>query len=959
MNFKKNVLSSSVAAALMGTTVHTLAQEEPILEEVVVVGIRASMMRAMDLKRDAKGVVEGISAEDIGKFPDTNLAESLQRISGVSIDRSNNEGSKVTVRGFGPEFNLVTLNGRQMPTSQTGNDQSQSTRSFDFSNLAAESVSGVEVYKTANATLSSGGIGSTINIITARPLTSPGLNTALSIKGVMDTTNEKGDDITPEISGLFSNTFADDTIGVGLSLSQQTRDSRREFADTDNWIPNPADVPITGTNNNPFGNVWYPQNIGYNIEDIERKRTNGQLVFQWAATDTLEATLDYTYSEVETESNATGFGIWFTPGGNTNEAIVDGNGTTVFVNETGGDLSSNKSISQTKSENNSIGLNLDWQATDSLNLEFDFHDSDAESENYGNDNGFFILGVNAIDNKTYDSRGGGDIPSQSLVFDPTARGIVNGEATADAYDSLFGQANEDINKSEVTQFQFNGEWNNDVDSGLTSINFGLARTESTFRVQSFRSQNLQAGFYAGNQDLYDNSLLERVNVSGILDEFDRSIDIPYYYDWQFSPIVRAGEQAFGWTFDPLIGDNGSGGKTDDHEIEEITDAVYLAFNVQDELHGMPLTIFAGLRWETTDVTAGSLNRAAESVTWFNPTEWVTNFADTQEFTDVGGDYTVWLPNLDISLEFVDNVVGRFSYGRTMTRPSLIDMRGTFSVVPNPQLNQRTANQGNPGLLPFISDNFDLSVEWYYGEASYASIGYFRKQVENFIVTEVDQQPIDGLRDVFLGPRADQARADLTTAGQQLTVENIHDQINQNAGNPSGTAIDQAADDPLITWDVSTPRNFETAELYGWEFAIQHVFESGFGIMANLTLVDGDLDVDNGISGFQFVLPGLSDSANLVGFYERAGFQARIAYNWRDEFLAGTNAPDNAPLYTEEFAQIDANMSYDLPWVEGLTVFAEAINLTDESQRQFQRYDNQFKSASQFGARYNLGLRMKF
>lgn len=100
MNFKKNVLSSSVAAALMGTAVPTLAQEEPILEEVVVTGIRASMMRAMDLKRDSKGVVEGISAEDIGKFPDTNLAESLQRISGVSIDRSNNEGSKVTVRGL-------------------------------------------------------------------------------------------------------------------------------------------------------------------------------------------------------------------------------------------------------------------------------------------------------------------------------------------------------------------------------------------------------------------------------------------------------------------------------------------------------------------------------------------------------------------------------------------------------------------------------------------------------------------------------------------------------------------------------------------------------------------------------------------------------------------------------------------------------------------------------------------
>lgn len=274
----------------------------------------------------------------------------------------------------------MTLNGRQMPTSQTGDDQDQATRSFDFANLASESVSGVEVSKTANAMLPSGGIGSTINIMTARPLSSPGLNSSFGIKGVMDTTNEKGDDITPEISGLFSNTFVDDTIGIGISFSRQDRDSREELADTANWLPNPEGVPFTGTNNNPDGNVWYPQNIGYNIKDIERTRTNGQVVFQWAATDTLEATLDYTYSEVESESNATGFGIWFTPGGNTTAAEVDGNGTTVFTNETGADFSSTKTISQTRSENNSLGLNLDWQATDSLNLEFDFHDSDAESE---------------------------------------------------------------------------------------------------------------------------------------------------------------------------------------------------------------------------------------------------------------------------------------------------------------------------------------------------------------------------------------------------------------------------------------------------------------------------------------------------------------------------------------------------------------------------------------------------
>ena len=150
------------------------------LEEVVVTGLRASLQASMDIKRDAVGVVDAITAEDMGKFPDTNLAESLQRITGISIDRRNGEGALVTARGFGPQFNLVTLNGRQMPGADgfgngeiTIGGQGSGTRSFNFAQLAAEAVTGVEVYKTSRADLPSGGIGATVNIKTARPFDNP------------------------------------------------------------------------------------------------------------------------------------------------------------------------------------------------------------------------------------------------------------------------------------------------------------------------------------------------------------------------------------------------------------------------------------------------------------------------------------------------------------------------------------------------------------------------------------------------------------------------------------------------------------------------------------------------------------------------------------------------------------------------------------------------------------------
>ena len=184
---KKKVLTSALLLAMTAPAwaqqadQNTNTQSSPAdateLDSVVVTGIRSSLEASMNLKRDAQGIVDGITAEDIGKFPDTNLAEALQRISGVSIDRQLGEGSKVTVRGVGPDFNLVLLNGRQMPAANLGSGGAGTTnsRSFDFANLAAEAVSAIEVFKTSRADQPTGGIGATLNVRTARPLDHDGM----------------------------------------------------------------------------------------------------------------------------------------------------------------------------------------------------------------------------------------------------------------------------------------------------------------------------------------------------------------------------------------------------------------------------------------------------------------------------------------------------------------------------------------------------------------------------------------------------------------------------------------------------------------------------------------------------------------------------------------------------------------------------------------------------------------
>ena len=884
----------------------------------------------------------------------------MQRIPGVSIDRANNEGSKVTVRGFGPEFNLVLLNGRQMPTTQLSGD---STRSWDFANIASEGVSAVNVYKTFTASKASGGIGSTIDVKTAKPFDKPGLVASFGVKAMMDTTNEKGDDVTPEFSGIFSNTFADDTLGVGVFFSRQERDSRISGAEVALWRENvdniPASTVITDSRPNSDINTFYPRNFGWGVEDISRTRTNGALTLQYAPSDVLTATLDYTYAEFENTGERIGVGIWFGDSPNTLEAEIDQNGTYVYVVDQLEDYASNKRLNTSNNEINSIGFNLDWQVNDDLNMTFDFHDSDSDSRGTGRGNDvFLILAAACIDTKSADFRSGNDIPDMNITWATCVDAEPDGTPTGGSYDSLFGQAGRNINEAEVTQFQVDGEWENADDGGLTSIQFGVSMTENDYRTRAFNSGQIAAGWYGGNQSVYDNSIFTRVSTDNIATEFSGggSNNSPdFYYDWDFESGIAAFEQAFNGG-SRLTADV-TGTPTFDHAINEETTSIYLQANAESDFNGFPVTMVAGIRYEDTDIEASSLQIETEEIVWFSPTEWAVNRASGATPSNEKGDYSLWLPNLDISVDVSDEMIARFSYSKSVTRPSLTSMRGTTSLTDRPKPSERFGDAGNPNLVPFTSDNFDLSFEWYYDEGSYASIGYYRKQVDNFIVTEQVDTQFANLRDPSLGPRAMAAIAAVTDAGGDPNdPQQIHDQINITAGNPLDTPIVQAADDPIATWKITAPRNLETATLYGWEFAVQHLFgDSGFGVGANYTLVKGDIDVDVARTGFQFVLPGLSDSANLVGFYENDRWQARVAYNWRDEFLNGT--PNNSPSFTEEFAQWDANASYLV--TDNLTVFVEGLNLTNESQRTFNRYQNQLLAANQFEARYNIGARYTF
>ncbi|WP_371819580.1 TonB-dependent receptor [Erythrobacter sp. 3-20A1M] len=992
-------MSGVSALALLGLSQAAFAQEvipngadagdpsEVGLNEdnvIVVTGIRASLAESQRIKRDAQGVVDAISAEDIGKFPDTNLAESLQRITGVSIDRQNGEGSTVTVRGFGPEYNLVLLNGRQMPTSTLGDGASApSTRSFDFANLASEGVAGVEVYKTGRASVPSGGIGSTINIKTPRPLDTMGLRGSVAAKAVLDTSRNGKDEVTPEFSGIISDTFADERFGVLLTGSYQRRKASNNsgsvgFRDgfigsENNWgtLPQPGTPGAQNVTNRPGPDDVYeiPQSAAYDLIDIDRERINGQLVLQARPTDTLTATVDYTYSRNKIEVRDSSVGIWFNFGDTSSEWTDGPVAGPVFYSENfapGKDLSYSGALSANQSENKSLGGNLVWEAPGNVTVVLDAHHSTAESKptnKYGSSTsiGNAIFGVqsqtinfeNDLPVLSYNMYPGID-PLDASLITPTGNSFRN---------AYF--------RDEINQVQLTGHYDHGGDI-LDSIDAGFSFVDNKVRSAYGFIQNETWGGVGPASDIPD----DLFTLVTIPDKFDgvSGADagiIPALYQFDFANYADLLESLYQVCSQSQTGSVQPGtclaDYTTDRTISEKTISPFVQANFAFDVFDRPAHIIAGLRYDQTTVASSSLLPIPVGTRWTGNNEFALILGDTQTLTSKGS-YQNWLPNIDFDIEPIRNVKLRASYSHTITRANYADLQGGLELATNPTISQGTGSLGNPNLVPFKSKNIDLSAEWYYGRASYLSVGFFNKDVKNFIsVDQINRTAFD-LRNPADGPRYQAAVAALGTTD----ATQVRDYILRNYPGSStvtgSTVIDGVTylqgdifglpEDDLFNFQIAQPfNNDRTANIHGWEFAIQHQFwDTGFGVILNYTIVDGDTDYDNALNPNigQFALTGLSDSANAVAFFDKYGLQARVAYNWRDEFYAGGSFD---PTYVEAYGQIDASASYE--FTNGLSVFLEAINLTGEGRRGHRRSDNFVTFAQPGYARYSGGVRFTF
>ena len=1028
---KNAFIGSASTLALCAMAATAMAQDaapapaKADTDVVVVTGIRGSLQRSMNIKKNGTGVVDAISAEDIGKYPDTNLAESIQRIPGVSISRVNGEGSMVTVRGFGPGFNLTTLNGRVMPTAKTqvvsGDDNSDGNqsdgRSFDFSNIASDGISGFEVYKTGNAAMQSGGIGATLNIQTLRPLGKSGSRGSFSVKGLSDEGTHEGKKLTPEISGAWQWTNDANNFGVALFGSHSEEDTANRSVTSNDWkIMKYSDFIASGSgyvtgatqiNNAPSDPnqlVSVPNDSRLHYAEDHRERTNIAGTVQWKPAENWTLTLDGLYVDNHSKEARSDQTLWFNKP--LDQVTFDGNSTidtVVAMHETENaphDFDWEQQQRATEDKLTSIGFNAKWNLSDNLTLNFDAHSSKAESlpdNPNGTSSTQISFGAPVATSHGVDWTSG--VPVQTATISDAALGNNDGMLDIGDLGSQPGRTTTVNQSDKIDEARFYGSWH--LDNG-SHFDFGAGyRRNLMAQANSSTSQTLgDWGLtHVGDIQQYAGDLVHAYCLGCLFDTFDVGNNADIAFRGNAIDIYNALSAHY-----TAAGAPPTAGSASQNTVQEDVLSAFIQYSTKFDFMGYPADLNAGLRFESTKVDSKTLQAVPTAFLWQGNNDWKVLTGTDLASVAAKGKYDNVLPNLDLAVHFRDDLIARASFSTTIARPSLGNLLSatTYNTPNDPTAMGAiaTGSTGNAGLLPLTSQNADLTIEWYYGKNSYIAGGFYHKTVNNFIGVGQTNGALFGLRDPSsgqAGTRSGDAKAAVTSLNATMSDSNLFamtaliDHYEQS-GQAEAAAIQSAkndfsahlvggdldnnyyvsienaydltgnSDDPLFNFTITQPINNRQAEIYGFEFSGQHFFgDTGFGAAYSLTTVNGNVGFDDGAdpSVDQFALVGLSNTYNVTAIYDKYGWSGRLTYNWRDRYLSNVNKGDGYrnPVYVAPFGQLDLAIDYQV--TPAVTLSFEGSNLTKEHLRQYGRTEVQVFFDQELDTRYQVGLRYKF
>jgi len=948
--FQKKTLSLSIAMiAALGASA-AVAQEDQV-EEVVVTGIRGSLSQALDVKRDNTQIVDAIVAEDIGKFPDNNVIEAMQRITGVQVtNRGSGETSAISIRGL-TDIN-TTVNGRNIFTA--------SGLAVALQDVPASLIKQVDVYKTRSASQIENGIAGSVDIKTQRPFDFDGSKYVLAARAI---NQEQADEIDPNISGLASNRWdtSSGEFGALVNLSYAETNYRDQSVTPGAMVPFATDDPVApftnyerifldkpGVAENP---IWTPglldglpnaagSTLNVNGQPMEyllgrdaifasdftgkRERTAANVSFQFAPNDTSEYLFEAFYNGYRNESFNSlmfSFADWWGAYANNPSAanlkvfegtnIVKSRSVSNQYMFTSGDLATGKTDSYV------YALGGDWDIGNNLKVksELVYQDSEFSTEFVGMrfDKVGYQLDV--------DFNAGGGVPAYSFPDNPATAAVNEGNLTdLVAWNSAQFYDSGTRNTGDATTFTTDATYTTDF-SIFTAFDFGI-RLDNRTAAEASRRQGVKDNAttaydrYIRIDGAYNGAIaIESIDGIASINNgfFDGEADVPTTWAAANGHYLKSnlGEMRglYGLTELPLI--NG-------FDVEELTTSAYVTAKFDTEFVGKQLDGEVGVRYtgSDTDMVFTDINKELDNPTLDNSS---SASSDTSKF----------LPSLMVRYHWTDNLESRFAYTETLRRPAFSQLNANITYNEDvTNVGYGTAFGGNPELAPTESKNYDFSLEWYFADSSSLYGTLFQRDIDGFVIDfrrQVQREKPDG---------------------------------------------------DMGTYVLSQPYNASNGELSGMELGavwfpdnLPSVLD-GFGIQASYTALDSSQTTPITNSAGEITetketdLFGVSDeSYSVVLAYDKYDVGVRLSYAWRSEFLNNYEAAAFAnplEIWRKPESSLDLQISYDVN--DNLSLTLDGTNLTEEIYQSY--YGENGATTNNFGSSlysrtFAIGARLTF
>ncbi|HEV7311527.1 TonB-dependent receptor [Sphingopyxis sp.] len=752
--------------------------------EIVVTGIRGSLREAIDAKRDLAVIADVVTAEDVGKFPDKNVAEALQRVPGIVVNREFGEGERVSLRGTAPNLTKTLLNGHSVATADWFIlDQVASTRSFNYLTLPAEIIGRLEVYKSPQADVEEGGVGGTINVITRNPLDLEPLTLSASVQGVYSDLSGKFD---PQLSGLVSWKNADETFGVLLGAIYQKRRTRRDG------------LEIFGYRSFPVGggqNALVPTLIGSTMFEQDRERYGANIGIQFRPSDELEINITGLYSRFNADNFNQNYIAWgeqaLAGGGAITGAVVEdgvavaGNIASATGGTTGFGVVYDAIDRQAVAKTVSADFDLTYRPTDSLSVHFKAGWTKANGDT-SNENFIEFAGPGAF---AYDLRSGRPEVSFSNPNPLNPAGIRPDFARIQSV------TNDDEEKYFYLDIEKQVEW-----GPLTALKFGVKYTDHDRVAERFATNGgvFTPGLRCGGAPC---TSADFATGSGMPGDFLDNIAAP-------------GTLKDYWRVDPAKLRQIYGSQTAPGTDRFLVPGNTYSIN-EKAWGGYGLAKFGGEGWrgnvgvrviETKQTSDGFIIGGANPQ-FTNPFGGFTPSTAKRSYTDI-------LPSANLSVDLSDQVVLRFAAGKTVTRPDFVD------ITPGVDLNGTllTGRGGDPNLDPYRANQYDLSIEWYPDRETIVALAAFYKDIQSYIVNTTSTEILPG---VFVP--GSQPAGCVAAGGGNPNLFNCPYQINRRSNGDGG-------------------RN------QGFEFQVSRPIWGGFGAVVNYTYSDAKANNGDPIPG---------------------------------------------------------------------------------------------------------------